>query len=261
MKSVRRVWYQALILQNHWLERAACNAMQWRGFADRAIHPKHLFDEMRASYLSQQFRSGMRFLDIGSGEGTDCLAAARHGASKVVGVEGNPESVKAARRRALEEDCSNIEFVELDLENGALPFEDDSFDLINFSNVLEHIENRAALLSEIVRVKTGDGEVVMSVPNSQTTWKKRLRAAGVDSRDDPEHKIEYSRDELRAELSYAGLDIQSPLMPIVPSFPWHGVLALTAAISPGWYRKSQRYKRRLVDAKPDESTGWVFSAI
>jgi cyclopropane fatty-acyl-phospholipid synthase-like methyltransferase len=44
-------------------------------------------------------REGLRFLDVGSGVGTGCLAAARHGAARVVGLDGSPENLLIAHDR------------------------------------------------------------------------------------------------------------------------------------------------------------------
>ena len=81
----------------------------------------------------------------------------------------------------------------------------------------------------------------------------------MDSRDDPDHKIEYSRESLRRELAEANLHISSDLMPIIPSFPWNGLVAMSAVISPKLYKRLQAMKRKYVQNHPDESIGWVFT--
>lgn len=77
--------------------------------------------------------------------------------------------------------------------------------------------------------------------------------------DDPDHKIEYSRETLHDELSAADLKISSDLMPIIPSFPWNGLIAMSAVVSPSLYRRLQIAKRKYVIAHPEESIGWVFT--
>lgn len=232
--------------------------MQWRGFTARPIHPKHLFDEHRSDYLHGLFQPGISFLDLGSGVGTDCLLAAEEGALLSVGLEGNRQSILTAVERG-QDRINPASFLQINLEQGALPFADRCFDLINFSNVLEHLKNRTAILSELKRVKKDNGLAVLSVPNSGTSWKKKLEAAGLDPRDDPDHKIEYTQQSLGEELDAAGLRICSELIPIIPSFPWNGLIAMSAAISPALYKRLQRAKREYVQAYPEETTGWLFT--
>jgi len=256
---MRKYWFLFLKRQDRKLELIACRAMQWRGLSDFPLHPKHLFDEHRAAFCREHFRPGMSFLDLGSGEGTECIAAAKAGAIRVVGIEKDRRNHQHALSRA-EEASVKVEFILHDLEDMPLPIDSKAFDLVNMSNVLEHLTRRVAVLSELKRVMTESGVAVISVPNRETSWKKALRSVGLDSRDDNDHKIEYDKDLLLAELREAGLEITSPLMPIVPSFPWHGLIAMSAALSPHLYRRLQRYKYRFVARHPQESIGWTFLA-
>jgi 2-polyprenyl-3-methyl-5-hydroxy-6-metoxy-1,4-benzoquinol methylase len=245
--------------QNQKLELLACHAMQWRGLADAPLHPKHLFDEHRAAFCRQHFRPGMSFLDLGSGVGTECIAAAKAGAMRVVGIENDRRNYRQAVSRAKKAGVK-VDFILHNLEDSPLPIDSKSFDLINMSNVLEHLTGRVAVLSELRRVKKEVGVAVISVPNVDTSWKRALRSVGLDSRDDDDHKIEYTKELLVAELREAGLEITSPLLPIIPSFPWNGLIALSAVLSPNLYRRLQRYKYRFVARRPQESIGWNFIA-
>ncbi len=257
-KALKKYWYLFLKQQDYSLGVLSCRAMKWRGFSTRPIHPKHLFDEKRSDYLHELFHSGISFLDLGSGVGTDCLLAAEKGAAVSIGLEGNAQSILTAVKRG-EKHIRAVNFMQIDLEQGALPFLDHCFDLVNFSNVLEHLHNRTDILKELKRVKKHDGIAVISIPNAETTWKKKLVAVGLDSRDDPDHKIEYSKQSLVKELQAADLQICSDLMPIIPSFPWNGLIAMSAFLSPALYKRLQTIKRRYVLAHPAESIGWVFT--
>ena len=88
VRAIRKYWYLLLKQQDYSLGVLSCKAMQWRGFSSRPIHPKHLFDEHRSDYLHSLFQTGISFLDIGSGVGSDCLLAAAKGAVISVGLEG-----------------------------------------------------------------------------------------------------------------------------------------------------------------------------
>jgi SAM-dependent methyltransferase len=258
LKSIRRSWYQFLKLQDYRFGVWSCRLMQVRGFADRPIHPKHLFDNTRSEFIHGLFREQIKFLDIGSGVGSECLLAAESGAAISVGVEGNMQSILTAKQRGADS-CPGVLFLQVDLEDGVLPFSDSIFDVINFSNVLEHLHKRGKVLEELKRVKKTDGICVISIPNTDTSWKRRLRSVDLDSRDDPDHKVEYTKQSLHEELNRAGLQVSSELQPIIPSWPWNGMIAMSAALSPKFYRRMQRYKRDYVRTNPDESIGWVFT--
>lgn len=259
LPQLLRPYYKLLQKQDLWCTRLAIHATRLRGYSERPVHPKHLFDTRKSSNISGYVREGITFLDLGSGEGTECLMAWKAGAARVIGVEANPASAQRSRARFAESEA-RIEVIEANLEHARIPLPDHSVDLINFSNVLEHLDNRVAVLREIKRIKRPEGLVGISIPNANTTWKKRLRAAGLDSRDDEDHKVEYSQDSIRAELAEAGLEIVSPFQTIIPSFPWNGLLALSAVISPGVYRKTQDWKFAYVKKHPEESIGWFFTA-
>ncbi len=254
---IRRNYYKILQKQDVFFTRLAIHAMKWLGKSRQPIHPKHLFDSKRASVLQEAMSSGISFLDIGAGMGSECLKASELGAHYIAGIEQDPKCIAAIESRASEKNA-NIKVFNFNLESAKFPFENESFDLINFSNVLEHLHNRIAVLKEVKRVKKITGRVLISIPTSETSWKKKLRAVGLDSRDDDDHKIEYTKEALQDELEQAGLKIISDLYPIIPSFPWNGIFAFSAAFSPRLYRYLQERKHSYVQRHPEESIGWAF---
>lgn len=257
-RPVKRAWYLFLKQQDLELGLLSCKAMKWRGYSSYPIHPKHLFDEDRVEYLHQFYRPHMNFLDLGSGVGSECIAASHNEARVAVGIEYSEKSISIAASRARDEGVHAV-FIRGNLESGQLPFADHVFDLINFSNVLEHLDNRVPLLKELKRVKKKDGVAIISVPNAGTTWKKKLESVGLDPRDDDDHKIEYTKQELLNEFSKADLHSCSEFVPIIPSFPWNGLIAISAALSPDLYKKLQKKKRKYVEENPDESIGWIMT--
>ncbi len=105
----------------------------------------------------------------------------------------------------------------------ALPFADSSFDLVLCLEVLEHLENPAAAVRELVRVSSRD--VVVSVPSEpwfrlgSLARGKYLRTLG----NHPEHINRFNRRGLEALLgsSLEGIRVES-------AFPWliaHGRIA------------------------------------
>ena len=223
------------------------------------IHPKHLYDSNRNKFLRESINKGIIFLDVGSGVGTECLYAAKNGANMVYGIEKNAILVEHSIQK-LNALSVNFEIFKLDLEQANIPLDDKSVDLINFSNVLEHLNNRIAILQELSRLLHPNGCLVVSIPNRSSPWKVLQRKAGIDSRDDPDHKIEYDIETLYDEFNVSGLEICSPLNPIVPSLPINGMIALTAAFSPKLYKNLQNWKVRYAAKNPKHSVGWVLLA-
>jgi len=104
--------------------------------------------------------AGRDVLDVGcnTGYGTvRFLPVAR----RVVGVDVSVRAIEAARRRA---PSGQPDFI---LSSGfALPFPDDSFDLVSSFQVLEHVPDPIAYLRETARVTRPGGEVILATPNA-----------------------------------------------------------------------------------------------
>ncbi len=62
----------------------------------------------------------------------------------------------------------------VDLNDGNLPYDDNSFDLVTFTEVAEHLENHRIVLREIYRVLKPEGLLVMTTPNI-LNLKSRIR--------------------------------------------------------------------------------------
>ena len=254
---VMRPLIKFLKYQDKRLTGLAMRAMKWQGRAKHPIHPKHLFDGQRNLFLHSLIKPGTVFLDIGSGSGSECLMALKKGAAKAYGVEYNKSSILLSHER-LAEYKGQYEIFDLNLEATNIPLPDGSVDFISFSNVLEHLHKRREVLTELRRILKADGQMYISIPNTDTPWKKFQRRHGVDSRDDEDHKIEYSVETLQAEMQAAGFKIEGKLHPIVPSLPVNGVIAMTAVASPKVYRYLQKWKHGFTEKHPEHSIGWYF---
>jgi len=62
----------------------------------------------------------------------------------------------------------------VDLNDGTLPYPDNSFDLVTFTEVAEHLENYRAIVREIHRVLKPGGVIVITTPNI-LNMKSRMR--------------------------------------------------------------------------------------
>jgi arsenite methyltransferase len=98
-------------------------------------------------------------LDLGSGAGTDSLVAAQMVGpqGRVTGVDMTPEMLAKARAAAAEMEAMNVEFVEGEAE--ALPFDDESFDVVISNGVVDLAPDKDAVFSEIHRVLRPGGRI------------------------------------------------------------------------------------------------------
>ncbi len=104
---------------------------------------------------------GGRVLDIGCGYGYGSNHLAQI-ADHVTGIDYHPPAIEFAKEKYERE---NLTFLQHDA-NTPLPFEDDTFDLIISSEVLEHIANQDALLEEVKRVGKKGKFVIFKTPQS-----------------------------------------------------------------------------------------------
>lgn len=135
------------------------NFAQWR--ADRIWQ-----ERVQADRLAQIERYGgkveaRRVLDLGSGMGGLSVALALAGAFPLA-YEYNPAYCEITKLRAARYD------LDLPVINGvgeALPFADESFELVTCWDVLEHVQDPERLISEIARVLRPGGRVLITAIN------------------------------------------------------------------------------------------------
>src|SRR5215210_2993115 len=124
--------------------------------------------ERRRALLLGDLRPGERVLDLGCGAG---------------------RFVAGADLRAVADD-------------GAIPLEDQSVDLVWCSEVLEHVPDTAGLLSEIRRVLRTGGRLLLTTPSHDLPRRALVALARFDAHFDPlgQHVRFYSRRSLARVL-------------------------------------------------------------
>ncbi len=134
----------------------------FRRSADAAAalgHPSYVWragQERRLALVRQWVRlEGARLLDVGCGVGLYSGQFSRLGAS-VVGVELDPQVATLARSRAPGVVVAPAE---------ALPFPSELFDIVFSHEVIEHVTDDQAAVSEMVRVCAPTGRIVLFCPN------------------------------------------------------------------------------------------------
>jgi SAM-dependent methyltransferase len=219
-----------------------------------AIHPKHLVDQAWHDWYVPYLSATDRVLDVGTSNAAHLLQAAKH-CQSIVGVDYDAAQLQIAEGELRARGVGNARVFAWDITQ-PLPFADRTFDTILFLDVIEHLVPRVAVLREIHRLLTDDGQLLVSGPNSQTRWRATLRRAGLFAYSDPDHKIEYTAEEFVAELRAGGFEPEGGLMPVVLDTPWAGAIDAMGGVSLRLYDRLSRWKREAAVRRPGESTGF-----
>src|SRR5438034_1279517 len=132
---------------------------------------------------------GLKVLDLGCGDGTTALPAAKLGAD-VLGVDVAANLVEAGNRRAAEHGLNNLKFQEGDASNlEQLP--DKSFDLVVSIFGAMFAPKPFDVAKEMVRVTRPGGRIVMGnwIPNDPTLVAQILKISSAYSPPPPEGTI------------------------------------------------------------------------
>jgi ubiquinone/menaquinone biosynthesis C-methylase UbiE len=127
--------------------------------------------DARRRFLLEHVRPGMRVLDVGCGEGRFAAELAGAGAA-VVGLDVAEEPLRRGRLRHPELDLRLVE------GEGSWPLPDAAFDLVWAGEVIEHVADTAAWLSEVRRVLGSGGSLLLSTPAHERLTLLRLALSG-----------------------------------------------------------------------------------
>lgn len=166
-------------------------------FAELArIEPESFWFRARnrllVSVFGRHFGSARSLFEVGCGSGF-VLAGFREAfpGLELAGGELFLEGLELARQR-----LPDVELLRLDAQN--LPYEAE-WDAIGCFDVLEHVEDDAAVLSEIRRALRPGGGLLLQVPQHRRLWGEADRIA--------HHVRRYSRAELAEKLVAAGFEV------------------------------------------------------
>jgi SAM-dependent methyltransferase len=167
----------------------------WERLPDELAPPDF---ELRRAFLVGELTVGDRVLDLGAGAGEFTAAAAGAGAD-VVGAEVAEAAVARAARAY---PALDFRLVPID---GPLPFEDGEFGVVWASEVIEHIADTGAWLSEVRRVLAPRGRLLLTTPSH---GRVRVAIGGIERFSEPlgDHLHLYTHQSLRRVLSEFGFD-------------------------------------------------------
>jgi SAM-dependent methyltransferase len=254
VNALNRLLVRALDVGNRRGKALAVRLVRLTGKRPYAIHPKHLVDDPWHDWYLPHLSDTNVVLDVGCSNGAH-LARAALRCRSIVGMDYDLRQLPVAARTIRERGLRNAWVFAWDI-TGSFPFADGAFDAALFLDVIEHLEPRVGVLREIHRVLRDTGRLLVSGPNRETQWRRRLREAGLFSYSDPDHKIEYTREEFLAELAAAGFEPDGPVTPVVLDTPWAGAIDALGGLSLGLYGRLSRWKREAALRRPDDSTGF-----
>lgn len=130
-----------------------------------------------------------KILDVGCGTGGNLEMLAKFGSAE--GVDVSDDALEFCRRKGLKAHKGLAE---------SLPFADESFDVVTALDVVEHLDDDIAGLSEMYRVLRTGGKTLIFVPAFMWLW-------GVQD-DVSNHRIRYTKAQITKRLKQAGFEIE-----------------------------------------------------
>jgi len=254
VNGLSRLAVRAVDVVNRRGKAVGVRLVRLTGKRSYAIHPKHLVDQPWHDWYLPHLRPDDLVLDVGCANGAH-LARAATRCRSIVGFDYDLAQLPNAARAIRDGDLANARIFAWDI-TGAFPFPDGTFTAALFLDVIEHIHPRVAVLREIARVLRDDGRLLVSGLNRDTRWRQTLRAAGLFAYSDPDHKIEYTREEFLGELAAGGFEPVSEVEPVVLDTPWAGAIDAVGGLSLGLYHRLSRWKRAAALRHPENSTGF-----
>lgn len=149
-------------------DEMAVPAYLQRGLISRAVFWRKLVHILRAA----QLRPGARVFDFGCGTGVLLPSLSAAGRQ----VQATDLHLDLARSLVRQLDLKRVELLAVDEWSAAIP--DGSIETIIAANVLEHIEERTALLTRLAEKLTRTGRVVISGPTENALYRLGRRLIG-----------------------------------------------------------------------------------
>jgi SAM-dependent methyltransferase len=133
----------------------------WKGHAD-IENTYSTGDRLVREILADGPVAGTPVLEVGAGSGRDALGLVKAGAIGVV-LDYSPASLAIVQRLAREQGLP-IHLVQADAL--AMPFRDDTFQVVFHQGLLEHFRDPMPLMKENARIARRGGRVVVDVPQT-----------------------------------------------------------------------------------------------
>ncbi|CAN5468403.1 MAG: class I SAM-dependent methyltransferase [Acidobacteriota bacterium] len=130
-----------------------------------------------------------KILDVGCGTGANLEMLAQFGEAE--GVDVSDDALEFCRQKGLKAQKGLAE---------ALPFDDESYNIVTALDVIEHLDDDIAGLKEMFRILRPGGKTLIFVPAFMWLW-------GVQD-DISNHRIRYTKKQIIERLEAAGFEIE-----------------------------------------------------
>jgi SAM-dependent methyltransferase len=179
-----------------------------------------IIHESRALYegLIRSRSKGGAALEYGCGQGSHAQFMARHGASRVVGIDISDVAIETARKAAADAGVANTEYRRMNAEY--LEFDDNSFDLICGTAILHHLD-LAKAYSELARVLRPGGLAVFMEPLGHNPLINLYRRMTPNLRTVDEHPL-MMRDIADAKDHFRRVTPNHFVLQSLAAVPFHG---------------------------------------
>jgi len=159
-------------------------------FVGRRQIIKSFLKRIVSDLKTDRSNDALHILDVGCGTGANLEMLSEFGNAE--GVDVSSEALSFCEGRGLKQ-------VKLG-EAEALPYEDNSFDLVTGLDVVEHLDDDRAGLNEMQRVLRTNGRALLFVPAFMFLW-------GVQD-DISNHRRRYTLSELKTLVTNAGFEVE-----------------------------------------------------
>lgn len=176
-------------------------------------------DEQVETDRKQRMRDLLRFahlaadgrvLDLGTGGGQMALLLAEEGAREAVGIDVSPVMLEAAEYLRLSYPTPGASRVSFRLAPAqALPFGDESFDVVICRLVLQHTRKPERILQEAARVLRIGGVLILAGSLAADDPVKRATQNAIEERRNPAHVAARTADTYRKLVVGSGLVIEA----------------------------------------------------
>lgn len=155
---------------------ASEDANEYTSYLEQASAVEAIAAYKARSYEELRLEPGSSVLDAGCGIGDDAreLAELVGPDGTVVGIDNSETMIGTARERTV--DAPSVSFEVGNVT--ALDFGDDAFDAARADRVLQHLDDPAAALAELLRVTRPGGRIGLSDPDFESL---RIDAPGMDA--------------------------------------------------------------------------------
>lgn len=181
------------VTDGHYYDDIKSNHEKRKAIAVAKVH------RLRSDYLAKWGIAPKKVLEFGCGTGDYAQAWLAAGASWT-GVETSPQMLEFCRSR-------NLPVID---STDASQLVEGSFDLIYFSQVLEHVLEPRPFLQQVRRLLASGGLVHLDVPNHDSLISRLRRvnpsASGFGFIQPPHHLVAYRKKSLRLLLAACGLE-------------------------------------------------------